>query len=344
LSIEVINPLEIPNWDDLIQSFPEHTFFHGSGWARVLSASYGYAPFYFSLWDGGKLTAVVPFMEVKSFLTGRRGVSLPFTDFCDPLVWDKEKNSELFEAITETGLKRGWRFLEFRGGKDFLGDQSPSDSYYLHALELNTNLEKIYSRLKESHQRNIKKAQKQGLKVELFRSPEAVQQFYRLNSLTRRDHGLPPQPFYFFENINDLIISRNQGFVALADYEGKKIAGAVFFQFGRKAVYKYGASDKKFQSLRANNLVMWEAIKWLAENNYQDLHFGRTDLGHEGLRRFKSSWGAVETQISYRLYDLKNRSFQAKSRNHSDFPKKIFSRMPIPVLNLIGSLAYRHMG
>jgi len=49
--------------------------------------------------------------------------------------------------------------------------------------------------------------------------------------------------------------------VVLASFDQENVAGAIYFHLGEKAVFKYGASDKKFQHLRANNLVMWEAIK-----------------------------------------------------------------------------------
>ena len=50
------------------------------------------------------------------------------------------------------------------------------------------------------------------------------------------------------------MISIENGFVALASYSNRVVAGAVFFHFGSKAIYKYGASDRNYQHLRANNL------------------------------------------------------------------------------------------
>jgi lipid II:glycine glycyltransferase (peptidoglycan interpeptide bridge formation enzyme) len=90
---------------------------------------------------------------------------------------------------------------------------------------------------------------------------QSVETFYRLNSITRKHHGIPPQPKKFFKKIFEYIISARKGFVVLALQQGKPIAGAVYFLFGSEAIYKYGASDKEYQPLRPNNLVMWEAIK-----------------------------------------------------------------------------------
>src|SRR5437868_4430600 len=94
---EIIDPTTEPAWDRLVKSRPESTFFHTSAWARVLNSAYGYKPLYFVKREGEKLSAAVCVMEVDSFLTGKRGVSLPFTDFCEPLAEDNFSRSLLLE-------------------------------------------------------------------------------------------------------------------------------------------------------------------------------------------------------------------------------------------------------
>jgi hypothetical protein len=342
--LKILNPIEVADWDEQILAFPDYSFFHSSAWARVLSESYGYRPYYLTRWEGEKLKAVVPMMEVSSILTGRRGVSLPFTDFCEPLGAEDKDFEELFPIIRDLGHKRDWKTIGFRGKNFSFPDGSPSAAYYVHTLSLEKEPGIIFSQLKNSHQRNIRKARKIGVKVELHRDQEALKEFCRLNSLTRRDHGLPPQPFHFFKKLGKDILDRNQGFVAMADYQGEKVAGAVFFHFGGKAVYKYGASNKKFQQVRANNLIMWEAIQWLAEHDFRELHFGRTDLYHEGLRRFKIGWGTEERRIHYRQYDMRKQAFTIPRESSPGFSEKIFRRMPPFLLDRIGALLYRHVG
>jgi hypothetical protein len=52
----------------------------------VLVDSYGFTPHYFLDFEGGMIAVALPVMEIKNFGAGKRGVSLPFSDFCDPLV------------------------------------------------------------------------------------------------------------------------------------------------------------------------------------------------------------------------------------------------------------------
>ena len=105
--VEILNPLEYPGWDDLLLTHEDYSFFHSSAWARVLHESYNYKPLYFTGVENGNLTALIPVMEVKSILTGRRGVSLPFTDFCQIIVSDEAQFKETIRQIIEYGEKAG---------------------------------------------------------------------------------------------------------------------------------------------------------------------------------------------------------------------------------------------
>ncbi len=79
-SVEIVNPLLNGEWDSLLKSCANATIFHGSAWARVLCETYGYQPTYFLVREGNRLLGLLPCMEVRSWLTGYRGVALPFTD------------------------------------------------------------------------------------------------------------------------------------------------------------------------------------------------------------------------------------------------------------------------
>ena len=102
---------------------------------------------------------------------------------------------------------------------------------------------------------------------------QAINDFYQLHVQTRRRHGLPPQPASFFLNIYEHIIKPGLGFIVLAQRESRPIAAAIFFRFGRNALYKYGASDKRFQEFRANDLVMWHGIQFLAAHRRRKTAF-----------------------------------------------------------------------
>ncbi len=344
---EIINPLEYSGWDDVVLATEGYSFFHSSNWARVLHETYGYRPVYLTAMDAGTIVASLPCMEIKSLLTGARGVSLPFTDFCEPIRahgHSEEAVHSLLDDLIAYGKEAGWRSIELRGGSCLSAETLSSAEYCDHQIQLPRRIEGLSSGLRESTKRNIRKALKEGVRVELTTSSDAVREFFLLNCLTRREHGLPPQPFRFFEKLHEHVLSQGRGFVALASFHGKQIAGAVFFHFGHTAVYKYGASDKNYQHLRANNLVMWEAIKRCCEIGLKIVSLGRTEPRNEGLLQFKRGWGCQERMVPYYKYDMRAERFVSKHPGSLDGPRRIIHRLPIPLLRLAGSVLYRHIG
>jgi lipid II:glycine glycyltransferase (peptidoglycan interpeptide bridge formation enzyme) len=178
--------------------------------------------------------------------------------------------------------------------------------------------------------------------VELTATPESLNAFYRLNGLTRKKHGLPPQPLSFFRTLYDKIILPGKGKIFLAKVEEQIIAGAVFFEFGDQIIYKYGASDEKYQALRANNLIMWKAIEYGCLQGYNHFDFGKTEPGNEGLRRYKLSWGAQEALIHYHKYHIAKQRFIVESAKERHWATRIFAGMPTGLLKLLGQVLYAH--
>ena len=138
------------------------------------------------------------------------------------------------------------------------------------------------------------------------------------------------------------VICGEMGIIALAVYKDTCIAGALYLHLGEKAVYKFGASNSKYQNLRPNDLVMAEAIKWYSTRGFKSLSLGRTSLENSGLRQFKNGWGAAESTISYCKYDILKDELVIEKAKTEGFHTKIFSKMPLPLLRLTGSLLYRH--
>jgi len=216
------NPLEHPDWDAHLTRRPDFSFFHGAAWAKVLAETYGFKPVWQS--DGKSL---LPLMEVNSWLTGRRGIALPFTDECPPLCESAAEFRPLFQKAVKLGQARRWKSIELRGGREFFGEAPASLGFYGHRLNLAPEVARMFDDMDGSARQAVRKAEKDGVTVEVSQSEAATRDFYDLQCLTRKRHGLPPQPLSFFLNIQRHVLSQNQGMVALAGWRGTKIAGAV---------------------------------------------------------------------------------------------------------------------
>jgi hypothetical protein len=75
-------------------------------------------------------------MEVRSVLTGKRGVSLPFTDYCELIISDKDSFQASLNRLIEYGKKARWKSIEMRSGNTLPQDIPLSSFYYGHTLEL----------------------------------------------------------------------------------------------------------------------------------------------------------------------------------------------------------------
>ncbi len=327
---------------------PDATVFHTSHWARVLSDTYAHQPHYLSVLDGQRHVASLPLMEVNSRWTGRRGVSLPFTDLCGQL--GEDGKGRIVRAALQLGQKRAWRYVEFRGpvsrGEEGVADFPPEGSvrFWGHEVPTEGSVNEIFGGFDDSVRRAVRKAEKAGLRAEVSSAPESMERFYRLHCLTRRRHGVPPQPYKFFESIARNVLACGHGFVVLASTQDKTAAGAVFFNFGESGIYKFGASDGAMQHLRPNNLAMWEGLKACRERGCKRVHLGRTSMGNAGLRRFKLGFGAAESIIEYYRYDYRmGRWIQAKDRAEASWINRLFRLLPMGGLRLAGRVLYPHL-
>jgi hypothetical protein len=176
--MKLVDPLVAADWDNWVTAQPRATVFHSAGWARVLRYTYGHRPFYFARYEGQQLTGVLPVMEVSSWLTGRRGVSLPFTDLCPALQSAGGEGENLYQSAMEVGRQRRWKYLECRGLDAAWVGSRPSLSFYGHKIDLGVGQEKLFQGLEGSLRRGVRKAEREGVKIDFDTGEQSMRTFF----------------------------------------------------------------------------------------------------------------------------------------------------------------------
>lgn len=214
--------------------------------------------------------------------------------------------------------------------------------FVLHTMKLDPDPEQVAKNFKRTHLQNIHTAKERGVKVEFGDELHHMRLFYNLQLETRKRHGVPAQPWKFFEMLWQHIVRPGMGFVLLAQHEDEYIAGMIYLGWHGTLIAKYAASREDRFNLRPNNLLFWEGIGWGCRNGYVTFDMGRTMLVDTGLRNFKNRWGAKEQPLYYSV--LSKRSNKSSSDKLDHLLHSLIERSPQWVCRLLGELLYRYVG
>lgn len=350
MTVHQIDPIADPRWANFVQRHPESCAFHSRGWLEALRRTYGYQPVALTTEAPGReLENAIVFCRIKSRLTGRRLVSLPFSDHCQPLVSGETHLKELMEGAGEVLRRERLGYVELRPLRPLEatpGDRAgfcPSESFYLHRIDIRAEPETLLAGFHASMvRRRIRRAQKGGVAIETGSSKELLRAFYHLLLMTRRRHRLPPQPIAWFRNLLDSMGDRAR--LRVASLEGRPIAAILTLLFNETMIYKYGCSDREFARYGATPALLWHAIEEGKRLGATTFDLGRSEPSNSGLVGFKDHWGGSRTEIEYyRSPGGQSRPVSA-DRWTMRLARGLIGRMPDSLLIVAGEALYRHQG
>ena len=344
-----LHPLQDPRWAELVASHPRSSVFHTVAWLETLNRTYGYEPVaYTTSPPGTRLDNGLVFCQVTSWITGRRMVSLPFSDHCEPLVDNAAEEGLLLSASEEILFDQMLRYVEVRPIRplaEAATNWRPADTYIFHELDLRPELTTLLHNFhKSSTQRKIQRAERECLSYETGRSPALLDAFRDLLLITRRRHQIPPQPKRWFRNLIDCFGEALE--IRVAYKERRPVAAILTLRHKDTLVYKYGCSDERFHSLGGTQLLFWRSIQEAKGDGLRAFDLGRTDRDNEGLLTFKDRWGAVRSTLTYLRFS-DSQSSAAVGRVGSEWAgrlaKSVVPYLPDGVLRMVGSVLYRHI-
>ena len=341
LALHEVDPLRDDRWVDFVTRHPHASVFHTRPWLQALSRTYKYEPVaYTDSCHVEPLTNALLFCRVRSWVTGRRLVSLPFSDHCQPLVEDKDVLAAMLHSLQARGRSEG-RYVEMRPLTQLpvANGFSASAEFCLHTIDLRPSLDAIFARFHRSHaQRTIRKAERLGLAVEVGRSRSFLAEFYELHRMTRRRHGVPIQPLAWFENLVDCF--GDHATIHLARHRGRSVAALMNVAHQQTLVYKYGCSDKSLHRYGAIPLLFWRTIQHAKALGFQQFDLGRSDLDNQGLLAFKDHFGAERHVLRYLRYT--GRASVETSRWQPLITQAAYSCIPKAIQVRLGGPLYRH--
>lgn len=184
-------------------------------------------------------------------------------------------------------------------------------------LDVTKSEEELLRNMKQKTRYNIRLAKKKGVEVAIDNSDEAFEKYLELTAETTKRQGFYAHtPKYHATmwqtlgkhqtlnpklQINPKSKIQNNKLTAdliVARYAGKIITAWVLFTYKDTLYYPYGASSREHREVMANNLVMWEAIKFAKKRGLKYLDMWGA-LGPDpdpndpwyGFHKFKEGYG-----------------------------------------------------
>jgi CelD/BcsL family acetyltransferase involved in cellulose biosynthesis len=350
-NVITIDPAKDPRWNKFVTDHRFGSIFHLSSWSEILAKTFQYDPCYIVIEKNGRIKAALPFMLVKSWITGTRLISLPRTSYCDPLVENAEELQEILRRAREILEAEKGQFFEIKCQFNDLLLMETDLKRYAHfknqILDLEIGVEKVWKQCDRSCVRQrVQKAQKENVKVRLGETLEDMELFYDLHKKTTEKHMVPPRPFSFFRNMWDSLRIDKHLILVIAEKDGIPGGAALFLSFKKTIIFEFLGLNYDLLEYSPGHLITWEVIQMACRDGLEHFDFGLTPPGNVGLMNFKTRWGGEHRTLSYFYYpDVKGyKAFVKHSEPLASEKSDLISTFQTKAKRYAASKLYRHFG
>lgn len=180
-------------------------------------------------------------------------------------------------------------------------------------IDLTKNEEELLKSFTSKTRYNIKLAQKKGVVIKEDNSSEAFAKYLELTFATAKRQNF----FAHTRHYHELMWKHLKNKVAhllTARYDQEIISAWILFVYNKVLYYPYGASSLEHKEVMANNLMMWEAIKFGKKHGCTSFDLWGREPG-KGFTKFKEgynpqvvefigSWDLILNPLLYWPYRL----------------------------------------
>lgn len=200
-------------------------------------------------------------------------------------------------------------------------------------LDLKKSAGELFKDFSESRRNGINKALRQNrLQITEIKNEVELAELYEIHKNWCQRKGNQPDTF---EQMKLGFAQTNYRKIFIAKHEEKVIAGS-YFRFCKGGILEYAGNNSyvEYQKLKPNELIMWRAIEWACEQDFQFFSLGGS---HPFLRRFG---GDIASTYRYKS-DLTRLKIHHLKELVADFSIKTYKNLPQPVRTKIKAVLGR---
>lgn len=329
-------------WDAFVQSCPQATFFHRSGWLRIIESVFGHRGFFLYAERDGAIEGVLPLAEVKSRLFGHSVASLPFAVYGGVAALNDEAAAALEAEAEKIARGQGAEHLEYR----YLGsprhpDWPRQDLYVTFRKEILPDEEANMLAIPRKQRAMVRKGIKNELRAQI--DPN-VDRFFDLYADNVHRHGTPAMPKKYFQALLDEFGADAEVLTVTAP-DGKPLSTVLTFYFRDECLPYYAGDDEAARDLAANDFKYWELMRRACARGLKVFDYGRSKQG-TGPYAFKKNWGFEPQPLSYEYRLFKRDAIPQNNPNNPkyQFLIKTWRKLPIGVANWLGPFIVKNLG
>ena len=299
--MRALRPLEDGFWLEVAPRSGRATFFHTPHWRDL---ALGASPELRDATVGAELSdgtrVVLPLLETGRSTKGfHRHLISTFGGCYGGMIADSPLPDGLVAETYAALLGQRVGSLEMTGnplaGAHRMPQGFESRPYSTHLVSLTEGWDGAQRRFSRGNRSSINRGRREGVTSRLAVSLDDYRSYYDVYERTLKrwgDRATSRYPWHLFEQGHDLGRHHPENMrLWLAGKDETVMAGAWVFYWNRHAVYWHGATDDRFSSSRPANVLHADIIKDSCERGYRWYDFNPSG-GHEGVARFKSSFGS----------------------------------------------------
>lgn len=164
-------------------------------------------------------------------------------------------------------------------------------------LDVTPSEEDLLARMRKTTRYLIKKGEKEGVKVVLADSPEALSDFWPVYEATVQRQKFTPFDRKYLESEFKLFAKQGKAILATAHFQNEIVAAAIIIFYGNSAFYHHSGSVPKFTQINPAYLLQWRIIQEAKKRGLNYYNFwgisdpSRPNHPWAGLSLFKKGFG-----------------------------------------------------
>lgn len=187
---------------------------------------------------------------------------------------------------------------------------------------LDLDIEDMVMDCEHKVRKNLKKANKAGLKIEIDYSGERMEEFLDIYYGTM-DRNDAKSNFFFPESFFKIINEMTNNFVYIHVIHEDKVISTELVIFGTENCYSFlGGTHSDFFDLRPNDFLKVEIIKWAKDKGLRRFILGGGYGQDDGIFRYKKSFspnGIYKFYVGNRIFDEEKYSELVKIRSSNQY-------------------------